>query len=128
MKPSRIFSAFFVIVVAIALSPVRWVHAEDGSAGVFGAVKSYRGAGDDLLAKTLLRNAATAQEAKYAESDQYVACKNEACEDVLPGFSYQAGINLELTVSSDGKGFKGTASSIKHPGTVHRWNSASGAE
>lgn len=76
-------------------------------------------------AETDLRNAVAAQEAYYADNQQYTACANSECEIILGTFRLSDGIQLMLEVDSEGNGFQGEA---YHPrgDKRYRFNSNSG--
>lgn len=92
---------------------------------------SYRKKGFDSVARIDLKNAATAEEAAYADSGYYVACGGPAdCATKLEGFRFAKAMkNGTLTMSptsgDSGDGFTGSA---KHPEgtTTFSWNSLQG--
>jgi prepilin-type N-terminal cleavage/methylation domain-containing protein len=92
---------------------------------------SYRKKGFDSVARSDLKNAATAEEAAYADAGAYVACAGPSdCATKLAGFRFsKAMTNGTLTMSptsgDSGDGFTGSA---KHPEgtTTFSWNSLQG--
>jgi prepilin-type N-terminal cleavage/methylation domain-containing protein len=76
----------------------------------------YRQRGFDARAQSDLRNAALAEEALYATSQQYVECVDADCPQKLPGFSLSPGVKLRVKVTSDT--FTATAS---HPQGSRDW-------
>lgn len=68
----------------------------------------YRQRGFDARAQSDLRNAALAEEALYATSQQYADCADAACPQKLPGFSLSPGVKLTIAVA--GETFTATAS------------------
>jgi len=82
----------------------------------------YRARGFDSRAIADLRVAATAQEAHFIDTDEYVTCPDAVnCEAALPG--YVATADVDLSMEAMGNIFIGTAS---HPmGFIgdHVWNS-----
>jgi len=82
----------------------------------------YRARGFDSRAISDLRVAATAQEARFIDSDEYASCADaNTCETELPG--YVASPDVLLSMTAEGNQFIGTA---EHPlGHVgeHVWNS-----
>ncbi|MCB0310482.1 MAG: prepilin-type N-terminal cleavage/methylation domain-containing protein [Bdellovibrionales bacterium] len=73
----------------------------------------YRERAFDSRSKSDLRNAISAQEALYADTESYAACSNSTCNSpTLPGFQLSDGVELEMTVAGDGLSFAGVTS---HP-------------
>lgn len=87
----------------------------------------YRRRGFDSRALSDLRNAATGEEAYFADEERYVACSNDACVGALPGFQRSDNVEIAMTISEDANSFEGTSS---HPngtdGKTYRWNSEQG--
>ena len=86
----------------------------------------YRRRAFDSQAVSDLRNAATAEEAVYVDTDAYVSCADgDTCEGALPGYRHSDGVVIAM-VANAGISFTGTSS---HPnGNVANfsWNSALG--
>jgi prepilin-type N-terminal cleavage/methylation domain-containing protein len=91
----------------------------------------YRARGFDSRALSDLRNAATAEEAYFADNEEYVACSvaDQAgdCIGTLPAFAASAGVNLTME-SADGTTFEGSS---EHPqgsldGDCYTWDSTAG--
>ncbi len=92
----------------------------------------YRKRGFDSRSLSDLRNAATGEEAYFADYEKYVACADRtACQTALPGFKGSDGVVLAMT-SADGSSFGGTA---YHPrgtknaagaGSSYSWDSTNG--
>lgn len=59
-----------------------------------------------------LKNAVVAQEALYAETEQYVECVNLTCETVLPGFSISQETQITIVTTLDNQEFEVTTT---HP-------------
>lgn len=58
----------------------------------------YRKRGFDSRSVSDLRNAATAEEAYFADNEAYVTCASSAaCEGALPGFKPSQGVILSMT-------------------------------
>ena len=62
---------------------------------------AYRQRGFDARAQSDLRNAAVAQEARFAVSESYADCVDAACATELPGFRLSPGVSLTMTAGSD---------------------------
>ena len=59
----------------------------------------YRKRGFDSRSVSDLRNAATAEEAYFADAEKYVACASaDACMTTLPGFKKSNGVVLAMAV------------------------------
>lgn len=91
---------------------------------------AYRARGFDARARSDLRNAATAEEALYATTENYVTCTSCLTAD-LPGFSPSEGVAVNMTAA--GTTFTGTASHAQSAcamtaGNVFRWDSADGGD
>lgn len=92
---------------------------------------SYRKKSYDAVARSDLKNAATAEEAYFADHGEYKECTSPLdCSTNLPGFksttSMTGGVFSIVTASDEnGDNFTGTS---KHPSgaTTHTWESASG--
>lgn len=98
----------------------------------------YRKRGFDSRALSDLRNAATGEEAYFADNEAYSTCADAAaCKAALPGYSPSTGVVISMTataaagttsafftgVSTHPQGSKNAAGS---PATSYTWNSASG--
>lgn len=87
---------------------------------------AYRRRGFDARARSDLRNAATAEEAYFADTESYVACASAAaCETSLPGFEASAGTEISLALEGT-TGFTGTSTNSLGSGAVYSWNSLAG--
>ena len=90
----------------------------------------YRKRGFDSRAVSDLRNAATAEEAYFADNEAYVSCAAGACEGALPGFKQSANVTLSMTqVALAGavpEHFTGTSTSPKGSGKTFSWDSQAG--
>ncbi len=78
---------------------------------------AYRQRGFDARAESDLRNAATSEEALYAQTQAYASCTNAACATALPGFALSNGVTISMTASGDS--FTGTS---KHNNGPTTWN------
>ena len=90
---------------------------------------AYRQRGFDARAKSDLRNVATAEEARFADTEAYLACANTACH-ALPGIkSLSNGVTLAMVVPAAGTigpHFTGTSTHASGTGVTFTWNSADG--
>ena len=97
----------------------------------------YRQRGFDSRARSDLRNTATAEEAYYAENEEYLALT--AADGVLaagvdlPGIaSLSAGTNLEIELvaaaAGVAEGFTGTATNSRGSGVTYGWDSNAGGD
>jgi prepilin-type N-terminal cleavage/methylation domain-containing protein len=79
---------------------------------------AYRQRGFDARAESDLRNAATAEEALFAQNQAYAACTDAACNDpALPGFKLSQGVSIAMAlVGTDN--FSGTS---KHSQGTKTW-------
>ena len=66
----------------------------------------------DARAERDIRDAATAEEAFYAENEAYASCSNAGCNTVLPGFHLSLDVQLTLTARDDDQAFD---ASVEHP-------------
>ena len=88
----------------------------------------YRQRGFDARAKSDLRNAATAEEANFADSEAYITCASPCAG--LPGFAQSDDVVTGMTAAATS--FTGTSYSSKGTsahnaaGTAFSWNSAAG--
>ena len=89
---------------------------------------SYRQKGYDALARSDLKNAATAEEALFATSQAYTSCSNGACEASLPGFrlSNSVQINMAEATAFGEPVFNGTSTSTLGTGKVYSYDSSLG--
>jgi len=61
----------------------------------------YRKRGFDARALSDLRNAATGEEAYFADTESYVTCANAgACQTALPGYIASNGVVLDMTATA----------------------------
>lgn len=87
----------------------------------------YRQRGFDSRALSDLRNAATGEEAYFADAETYLACATAAaCEGVLPGYTASAGVVLAMTAASPLVSFAGTSSHPQGSNRTYSWDSALG--
>ena len=94
----------------------------------------YRKRGFDSRSVSDLRNAATAEEAYFADSEHYLTCADQAaCEADLPGFKGSSGVTIAMTqVAAAGavpEHFTGTAYHDKGnrvAANPYRWDSNAG--
>ena len=77
----------------------------------------------DARAENDLRKAITAEEAYYAENDNYVPCENSDCESELGQFTLSQGIEIDIEIVEDGEHYEAVA---KHPsgGRVFHFDSS----
>ena len=86
--------------------------------------EAYKRRGFDYRALSDLRNVAMAEEAQFLDTEVYVACANATCT-ALPGIATLSD-GVELTITEEGTGFRGTATHAKGSGKVYRWDSERG--
>lgn len=91
---------------------------------------AYRQRGFDARSLTDLKNAATAEEAYFVDSNVYIDCIGQAaCESTLPGYKGSYGVNISMFWGSathfTGMSFH-PAGSRRDIGTAYMWNSSSG--
>lgn len=98
----------------------------------------YRQRGFDSRALSDLRNAATGEEAYFADFENYVTCANAAaCEGVLPGYVASTGVQLDMGATAAAgatpaffTGYsahpQGSKSSTGAAATRYEWNSTTG--
>ncbi len=91
----------------------------------------YRARGFDSRSLSDLRNAATAEEAYFADNEHYLTCADvTACEGGLPGFTPSAGVVLEMAeVAGPPASFTGEsyhANGSRDSGAPYLWDSAAG--
>jgi type IV pilus assembly protein PilA len=85
----------------------------------------YRERGFDSRALSDLRNAATAEEAYFADNEAYVTCGDTAaCEGSLPGF--QGSPDTTLSMTDGGSSFTGTSTHPNGSGANYTWDSSAG--
>jgi len=86
---------------------------------------TYRQRSYDATAVTDLRNAASAEEAYYANHYKYVSCSSTAdCKSKLPGYDGSTGVNIAMTGAD--QSFTGTSSHTKGSGKVWTFDSTAG--
>jgi len=94
----------------------------------------YRKRGFDSRSVSDLRNAATAEEAYFADYEKYVSCGVGTCDGALPGFKQSDGVQMAMfqvaaagAVPEHFTGYsyhaKGTRNAV---GTAYTWNSQNG--
>ena len=92
----------------------------------------YRKRGFDSRSVSDLRNAATAEEAYFADAEQYVTCANQgACETVLPGFKGSNGVVIAMTrnVATTPEHFTGSSYHLQGhrvAANPYQWDSSAG--
>jgi type IV pilus assembly protein PilA len=94
----------------------------------------YRKRGFDSRSVSDLRNAATAEEAYFADYEKYVTCAIGACPTTLPGFKGSNGVQLKMDdVAAAGavpEYFTGASYHAKgtkyNAATAYIWNSQNG--
>jgi len=93
----------------------------------------YRKRGFDSRSVSDLRNAATAEEAYFADYEKYKTCAAGACEGTLPGFKLSDGVVLSMTqVAAAGaipEHFTGSSYHLKGnrvAANPYSWNSQAG--
>lgn len=99
------------------------------------AAVQYRVRGFNARIVNDLKNAATAEESYFVDSEQYVDCATiSACESVLPGFRGSPGISVSMTrvpeTGSTPEHFTGMAyhpqGSWSTPASAKLWDSENG--
>lgn len=86
----------------------------------------YRQRGFDAQALSDLRNAASAEEAYFAGSLEYVSCSDSGCETNLPAFTLSDSVTITMTaVNGDQASFSGTSES-DGGSTSYSYDSTSG--
>lgn len=83
---------------------------------------AYRQRGFDARAEGDLRNAATAEEAYYADNAVYRNCTEMDCPTLLPGLTDLSG-GVLLSMSAAGATFTGSARHPKGSGVTCHWDS-----
>ncbi len=79
----------------------------------------------DSRAAADLRNAATAEDAYFADHQSYKSCASAAtCETTLTGFKVSNGVLLALTATTSG--FTGSSTHPAGSGRIYSWNSSAG--
>ena len=66
----------------------------------------------DSQAESGLRNAVTAEEAIFADTEAYADCVDAACQIVLPGYILTTNVNLSIVTRAGAASYNGIAS---HP-------------
>ena len=66
----------------------------------------------DAQAESDLRNAITAEEAIFADTESYADCVDAACQAVLPGYILTSNVNISIVTRSGAASYNGIAS---HP-------------
>src|SRR5215831_5304764 len=85
----------------------------------------YRQKGFDSRAESDLRNAATAEESLFTQSNAYASCTSASgCETSLPGYRSSAGVNIAMTSATSS--FTGTASHTNGSGKTWSYDSTAG--
>lgn len=93
----------------------------------------YRKRGFDSRSLSDLRNAATGEEAYFADNEAYVTCADAAaCEGVLPGYVASTGVVLAMTADNAAApaSFEGTSyhpqGSKNDAASAYEWDSTAG--
>ena len=101
-----------------------------GMVGILSAIAShnflaYISRSYDSRAESSIHDAATAEEAYYAENERYASCVNAACNSVLDGFLLSVDVQLSMESVDGDQAF--TASS-EHPsgGKIFSFESSEG--
>jgi type IV pilus assembly protein PilA len=85
----------------------------------------YRQKGFDSRAESDLRNAATAEESLFADTNAYASCTDATtCQTNLPGYRASNGVNIAMT--SAASSFTGTSSHASGSGKVWTYDSTAG--
>jgi prepilin-type N-terminal cleavage/methylation domain-containing protein len=101
-----------------------------GIVGILAAIsisffQEFRRRGFNTRAENDLKNAATAEEAYFADNQAYVSCSTSIdCRANLPSFQNSPGTMLQITATTTG--FSGSASHPRGTGVVYRWDSSAG--
>lgn len=85
---------------------------------------AYRQRGFDSRAQSDLRNAATAEEANYAQNQAYITCADATCNTLLPGFNLSNGVSISMTAAT--QYFTGTSTHSLGTGKVWNYDSRAG--
>ena len=85
---------------------------------------AYRTRGFNARSEADVRNAATAEEAAFVDTNAYASCTNAACSTSLPGFNLSAGVTITCTAAGNAFTCVGTHSSGNK---TYTWNSAPAA-
>lgn len=86
---------------------------------------NYRKQGFDAAARADLHNAALAEEALFARGNAYVNCRNNNCNQRLPGFHRSKNVTIRMRRATT-TAFTGTSSHPNGTGTVFTYDSAAG--
>ena len=94
----------------------------------------YRRRAFDSQAVSDLRNAATAEEAVFVDTDAYVSCADgAACEGALPGYKWSnqdqdatKSVEISMTTGVGGDSFTGQASHPNGTDATYSWDSENG--
>lgn len=71
---------------------------------------SYKQRAFDSQAESDLRNAMTAEEAVFADTESYADCVDAGCEAALPGFVLSSNVSLSIVTRAGASAYDGTAS------------------
>ena len=85
---------------------------------------AYRTRGFNARSEADVRNAATAEEAAFVDTNAYASCVDAACSTSLPGFNLSAGVTITCTAAGNAFTCVGTHSSGNK---TYTWNSAPAA-
>lgn len=89
-------------------------------------IQGYRRSAIDARAKSDLRNAATAEEAFFLGTGDYLTCADAACAGQLPDFRMSKGVTMSFTANNGNQPtFEGTAAA-DGGGKTFTYRSASG--
>ena len=88
---------------------------------------NYRKQGFDAAARADLHNAALAEESLFARGSAYVNCRNNNCNQRLPGFHRSTNVAIRMRrAGATATSFTGTSSHPNGTGTVFTYDSAAG--
>ncbi len=121
MKTKKAFT-LIELLVTIAIVGIM-------SAIAMAAFGQYRARGNDANANQDLRSAATAQEAQYVDTANYIACTDrDDCITKLIGVkNFNEKTIISMTADA-GNSFEGTSSSTFGSGRSFHWNNTSGLD
>jgi prepilin-type N-terminal cleavage/methylation domain-containing protein len=89
---------------------------------------SYKSRGFNARVLSDVKNAITAEEALFVDTEQYIECSNDECSNVLPNFRLGEGTQIAIGISGDGLTFDVTANHPQGSMTVEYDSSAGNFE